>query len=80
MGVKQSSSKFSETVKEGFTDRVLPTKGVDFADDNETTTHSVRLHRKRKEALQRLLKVKGMNLSTGIRWIVYEWLEKNMRG
>jgi len=78
MGVKKKDS-FEDTVKAGFGSRELPTKGMDFLDDTETTTHSVRLHKKRKTTLQRLLKAKGMDLSTGIRWIVYEWLDKNLK-
>ena len=64
--------KFS--VKSSFENRVIPIKVDEFQDDNESVIISLRLHRKRKKALRTLFKAKGMDLSTGIRSVLYEWL------
>lgn len=74
MGVKQKDF----TVSQGFEGRDLPTK-ESFVNDDETVIFNVRLHKKRKEALQRAFKAKGMDLSTGLRMLAYEWLGRNIK-
>ena len=51
-----------------------------FDGDDETISHAVRLHKKRKEALSRIFHGMGMDLGTGIRMVVYKWLDEWMRG
>jgi hypothetical protein len=78
MGVKEP---FGDKVKQGFEGRdlgVAPMAG--FEDDEETVSHAVRLHRKRKDALQKIFKSMGMDLGTGIRMVVYKWLDDRMKG
>ena len=71
MGVKKTD--FSKAVKESFQDRDLPR--VNYADDTETVVFTLRLHKKRREALQRIFQEKGMDLSNGIRMVLYDWLK-----
>lgn len=75
MGVK---SNFKDAVKKGFEGRDLPTKHTTFDDDLDTVVYSLRLHKERKKTLQRLFRNKGMDLSTGIRWVLYEWLDSQI--
>ena len=75
MGVK---GNFKDTVKKGFEGRDLPTRHSEFEDDLDTVVYSLRLHKKRKDSLHRIFRAKGMDLSTGIRWVLYEWLEKEL--
>ena len=76
MGVKQQN--FDKTVENGF--KNLPVdKETLFEDDTETVVFGLRLHKKRKEILQKIFRSKGMDLSTGIRFIVYEWLKEHYK-
>ncbi|MGO9287371.1 MAG: hypothetical protein ACLQIJ_01250 [Polyangia bacterium] len=72
---------FAETVRQGFEGRALETaEGTPgFEDDAETVSHAVRLHKKRKAALTRIFKGMGMDLGTGIRMVVYQWLDEQRR-
>jgi hypothetical protein len=72
---------FAETVKQGFEGRDLTTASTTgFDNDEETVSHAVRLHKKRKDALQKIFKGMGMDLGTGIRMVVYKWLDDQMKG
>jgi len=72
MGVKKS---FGDTVKQGFEGRGLAPTPAGFTDDEETVVVPVRLHKKRKEALARLFKARGIGIGPGIRMVIYEWLD-----
>ena len=73
---------FAETVRQGFEGRAsleAGEAGQGFEDDTETVSHAVRLHKKRKAALTRIFKGMGMDLGTGIRMVVYQWLDEQRR-
>ena len=78
MGVKQP---FGEKVRQGFEGKSLEPSASSpgFEDDTETVSHAIRLHKKRKEALARAFKSMGMDLGTGIRMVVYQWLDDQRR-
>ena len=57
--------------------RELPRKNASyFPIDDEWVVHSLRLHKTRKEVLQRYFKQGGADLTTGIRQILYEWMDE----
>lgn len=58
-------------------ERDLPMKqGNAFPLDDGTTVHSLRLHKTRKAALEKYFKNKGMDLSNGLRSIIYEYMDQ----
>lgn len=72
---------FGDTVRQGFEGKSLDPEAVQgFEDDTTTVSHAVRLHEKRKAALTRIFKGMGMDLGTGIRMVVYRWLDEQRRG
>ena len=44
--------------------------------DDEWAIVSQRLHKTRKEALERYFKQRGTNLTNGIRQVLYEWMDE----
>jgi len=80
MGVGTTKKGFAETVQQGFEGReILGGKELDFDDDVETVSHSVKFHKKRKDALQKLFRARGLDLGAGIRMVLYEWLDGQIR-
>jgi len=45
--------------------------------DDDTIVHSLRLHKKRKLAMDNYFKQQGLNLNTGIRQVLYTWMDQN---
>lgn len=79
MGVKKT---FGDTVKQGFEGRGLgpqPHEAPGFEDDRETVVFPVRIHKKRKEALAKLFRERGIGLGPGIRMVLYEWQDSQRR-
>ena len=59
-------------VQDEYEHRDLPRKNASyFPIDDEWVVHSLRLHKTRKEVLQRYFKQGGADLTTGIRQILY---------
>lgn len=80
MGVGTTKRPFAETVQQGFEGReILGAKELDFDDDTETVSHSVKLHKKRKDVLQKMFRARGLDLGAGIRMVLYEWLDTQVR-
>ena len=68
--------KGKETQDE-YENRDLPRKNAShFPIDDDWVVHSLRLHKTRKEALQRHFKQGGADLTTGIRQVLYEWMDE----
>ena len=66
-------------VSTAFQGRKLPIQGEEFSEDIETRVVHIRLHKERAELLKKLFKLRGMDMTTGIRSILYDWLYRNMR-
>ncbi len=66
-------------VSTAFQGRKLPVQGEEFSEDTETKVVHIRLHKERAELLKKLFKLRGMDMTTGIRSILYDWLYRNMR-
>ncbi len=74
MGVKKKS--FGEVVEGAADKKELPREEVPIAATSrkKTRTVSVRFNEEELARLQRVLDAMGLDLSAGIRMIVYEWI------
>ena len=71
MAAKKQTSMNKEVEERGFA-----VKRPGFPVDDTTVIHNLRLHKIRKEALQYHFKGQGLTLSSGIRQVLYDWMDK----
>ena len=66
-------------VEGAFQGRGLPKAREQFTDDTETSVVHIRLHRRRRDKIKELFNLQGMDMNTGIRSVLYDWLYNQLK-
>ena len=70
--------KKKATHDDEYQSRDLPRKNASyFPLDDELTVQSIRLHATRRKVLDEYFRSRGLNLTVGIRQVLYDWMDEN---